>query len=119
MTPQEIYPLLSANSALAALVGDRIYPSKAPDGVDVPYVVWWEAGGSTEQTLADGIAVRFWRIRFGCWSKTYLEAVAIRDAIEEAICQQNLGTRVFSDADFDESTDLHRAIVDITIGKGA
>jgi|SRR5690625_765535 len=47
-----VYQMLSANAAVAALVDDRIYMTQAPEDVDQPFIVWTMVSNVPYNTLA-------------------------------------------------------------------
>lgn len=93
MLPQ-VFPLLSASSAVKALIGSnpvRAYRhGVAPQNVVAPYVTWFVVTGIPENTLEDLPRVDRYEVQVDCWSEntgtgaTQIEtlAEAVRDAIE-------------------------------------
>lgn len=82
-----IYPILAAAPAVAAQVAARIYPhAEAPQDVEAPYITWFLAGGSPENTLSESPLVDRITVQIDCWHPTssgvVQMAVAVRDAIE-------------------------------------
>ncbi len=79
-----LYDLLSADTAVAALVGTRIYPKKAPQGVARPYVVYHKTTRRPSQTLTGySIARGIWQI--DAWAESFDTAETIGTAIEGAL----------------------------------
>lgn len=82
-----IYPTLAAHTVVAGQVGDRIYPhAEAPQDVEAPYITWFLAGGTPENTLSEAPLVDRLTVQIDCWHPTsagvVLLALAVRDAIE-------------------------------------
>jgi len=83
-----IYSILSSDSSVSTLVGDRIYPhGDAPEGVFKPYVTWFLVSGLPENELDDTPSVDRCSAQIDCWSDTSSGvvdlAMAVRDAIEQ------------------------------------
>lgn len=80
-----LYEFLLEQSALTALVGERVYPSVLPDKPTFPSVVYQVI--SNEQTFThDGpVALRRPRVQIDVWSRRRLEAEAIESAIISAL----------------------------------
>lgn len=90
MLPQ-VFPLLSASSAVRALIGSRAYRhGSAPQDVVAPYVTWFVVTGNPENTLEDLPRVDRYEVQLDCWSVNTGEgpaqvetlAKAVRDALE-------------------------------------
>lgn len=81
-----IYALLSADSAVSALVGNRIYETVAPDDLtEYPCVSYSFVGGGNEQTLSTTGVFRQ-RVQFDCFSVDAPEtAKAIAAAVMMAV----------------------------------
>lgn len=80
-----IYPFLSSQPEITALVGTRIYPDVRPEGSPLPAVTWTEAGGNavTSHQGMSGLALAV--IQFSAWSLELREAAEIRAAIRRAL----------------------------------
>jgi hypothetical protein len=110
MNPR-VYPVLSAYAALAALVGDRIYPIIAPQSVVRPYVVFTPIGISTEQYFASPEDVDYDRVSIDCWAGDYPTAQAIAAACRLALAGNGYLASGMSDYEGEE-TKLYRATID-------
>jgi hypothetical protein len=75
-------------AAVAAIVGERIYPALAEQGCNKPYVVWRRNGGDPLATMASGAVSRA-RIKpevlVGCYAETYDAAADLADAVFDAL----------------------------------
>lgn len=84
-----VYLATQGNAPLTAIVGDRVFPAKAPAGAAKPYVTFSRV--STVPTpVHDGIsALDDVLIQFSCWADTYAGAhdlaVAVRAALDDVI----------------------------------
>ena len=73
-------------TALSPLVGARVYPDEAPEGVARPYITYQQVGGRSfvyvEGTLPD---IKNGRIQFNVWADTRLAANALALQVESAL----------------------------------
>jgi hypothetical protein len=76
-----IFSALSGNAELAALVGDNIYPVRAPQPTPPPYVVFSQVSGSVRAVMSGPSNDREARIQFDIFARRYSEVDDIRDAI--------------------------------------
>lgn len=63
-------------TALQALAGGRVYPLVAPEGTAAigDYIVYTPAGGTPENTLANGVSATQLRLQVDCYSATISDA---------------------------------------------
>lgn len=117
-----LYEFLLSNTAVVALVGERVYPSKLPDKPVLPAVVYQIV--SNEQTFThDGpVALRRPRVQLDVWSHRRLEAERIENAIISAFVgyrgpmgdvdyTAGWGLEVSTDI-YEQDTGLHRISMD-------
>lgn len=109
MNPK-VYPLLTGNAALAALIADSIWPITAPQGTAAPYLVWSPVGVSTEQYFASPDDVDYDRVSIDCWAQDYPAADAIAKAARTAL--QGQGYLVSGFSDYEAETKLYRVTFD-------
>jgi Protein of unknown function (DUF3168) len=80
-----LFTLLSGNSLIASLVGDRIYPVILPTGFRPPGISYQIVSGQVKAGFTTR-GVQRWRLQVDCWSKAaYLEAATVRDAVRRAL----------------------------------
>jgi hypothetical protein len=74
---------LLGDAALAALVGDRIYPTVLEDGAELPAIVYFRVGGRTEHkpVVASAGTTRNFTVQIQAIGRDYDEA----DSVEEAV----------------------------------
>ena len=81
-----IYPILTANAAVAAIAGDRIYPhADAPQETPAPYVTWFVAAGAPQNSLSDPPPVDRLTVQVDCWHETSAGVVELASAVRSAI----------------------------------
>jgi hypothetical protein len=107
-----LYAALSASSALAALVGTRIWPDVIPEDRAMPAVVF--ARTATQPFIAlDGAKLaEVADLTIGCWAKTRGEADAVADAATAAVIAGGL-QYAGRDAGFDPETGLFAATLTV------
>lgn len=81
MIVETVRDLLLADSAIAALVGDRIYPVELPDGTTFPAVVVSKATGLGDYTLDGDSGLEDSRVQIDSYAVTYEAAIELKTAI--------------------------------------
>ncbi len=115
---------LVAASAVTALVGERIYPGKAPQGAAAPYVVVTTISdvpessftGTTDEELRDA------RVQVDSYAAGYLDAHAVAKAVKDVVgnlkrpdlCGVYLTARDL----YDDETELRRVSADFSVCAG-
>jgi len=80
---------LLAQSALAALVGEKIYYVNAPQEVASPYVVFFKVSAVRETSLTGTSHLVNSRFQFSIFSETYYQAKQIAEQIQLALQDKN------------------------------
>jgi len=82
-TGKKIYSILSQDQAVSALIGSKIYPLIAPEGTELPYVLYQRSfrNGNSK----DGRTGSESSINIGIFAKSYVNSIDICDAIEKAL----------------------------------
>lgn len=122
-----IFPLLSASSAVTAIVGTspaRIYPagnipqSATQDpNVNVPCVTWRTVGGHAENILSDRPGVDNQRVQLDCWALTFTQAQTLATAVQYAL--ELVGNCVaVNGSDFEADTKRYRVSFDFSFWLG-
>ncbi len=79
---------LAANGIVAALVGERIYPRRAPQHASYPNVVYQTIDDVEELGLKAAGGVPVARLQLNCWARgndAYTAAKAVRKALRDAL----------------------------------
>lgn len=119
-----LYQCLLGHAGLAALVGNRIYPNRAPQNCAMPAVVYQQV--SDRRTYAkDGYAGLAWPLfQISCYAETYEQAEAVRAQVEAALhaCPSAFDVLVVETVRLEGATDqyedgpgLHRVILQVRI----
>jgi hypothetical protein len=109
---------LQADTAIAALVADRIYPETIPQGSVIPAITYTVISGEPRNSL-DGFTSKLvnYRVQLDCWCAGYRDAAALalllRDRINTASTNlTGLCTSAPAAADFESETKRHRRNLD-------
>lgn len=82
MIVEKIIELLKAAPAVAAIVGDNVYPVELPDAPDYPAIVVSKANGFGEYDLQGDVGVEDARVQVDLFSaKGYASLLALRGAV--------------------------------------
>ena len=113
---------LRTDPGVSALVGNRIYPGKAPQGTTSAYIVYDLLGGENVGAHDGFTGLRSGRISFASCAPKYGEAKAVAEAVRLALAgwrgvQGGLEIsvpQVFEDEDlWDDTLSLHVIVVDM------
>lgn len=120
-TAEAIYTALAGAAPVAALVADRIYPVRAPQGVAAPYVIFQHVASDPATTHGEPAGAVHRMFQFACFAATYEAAGDLRDAVTAALDDVALATgerpslEDERDGDFDDAVGLHRADCDVLV----
>ena len=111
-------------SATAALVGSgsgcRVFPVQAPEGTEVPYVVFRPVASQSAGTHDASSDFDLTTIQFTCISSSYASSIALRKAVRSDLTDQTLsgGEKVVGfdeTAGFSDSVEMWLSILDAKI----
>src|ERR1041384_1338453 len=85
MSDPNFYQYLLDVPQVASLIGDRIYPIRAPQSELRPFVVWVRSGVERQQTYCGANAVVRAEYTFSCYGSTPDEAQSVHLAIRNAM----------------------------------
>lgn len=85
MSDPNFFEHLRLVSGVASLIGDRIYPVRAPQGFQRPFVVWQRISIERQQLYCgtDGLVVG--EYQFSCYGITHEQASDVHDAVRNAM----------------------------------
>lgn len=87
MSDPNFYEHLRLVSQVASLIGDRIYPTRAPQGAIRPHLIWLRSNTQRQQLYCGTNAVVLGEYQFSCYGITALEAhdvhLAVRNAMQD------------------------------------
>lgn len=114
-----VYALLSASSALAALVSDRIYPGQAKQGAAAPRVVFLpvsEVPQNSLQGYTSGLTKA--RVQIDCYARTYEGANDVANAVGaifDARTTDPASVRLSRRDIYEDEAQLFRASLDYSV----
>jgi hypothetical protein len=124
---EALYDYLTNDAGVAALVGDRVYPVRAPENPTVPYIRWQRIGAQrfyTHDSFEDTDAYVRARVQFTCIAVSPLQAIEVKEAVLLALSGYEgdmSGTLIGQSAaeleldTYDDQARLFAAIVDFQI----
>jgi hypothetical protein len=119
MTESELRMLLLGQPALAALLGERVYPVTLPQGATLPAITYQVISGAGEGDGHTGPGLSRRRYQFDCWAATYGQAADLGRALVQAVhARRLLGQAALLDNEVDQyeaETQRWRRIVDVMV----
>lgn len=117
MIEVDVRAALLADSAVTALVAQRIAAGIMPEGTVRPYVTYSLVTGERIPSMTDSGLLRHARIQFNCFAVTYASAKQIALAVQTAIEASALFEVVFlTDQDlYDPETNLFYTVLDYSV----
>lgn len=70
---------------VTALVVDRVYPVRLPQGGDYPAITYSKVSGGRIRTMGSNEAAANPRVQVSCWGKTYADAKGLANAVRIAL----------------------------------
>ena len=122
-----LYAYLSNDGNVAALVDDRIYPVRLPEGTTLPAIAWQRVSAQrtyTFDSFANTSAYVQARVQFSCWAETAMEAFETGEAVLHALSGYTgdmegeligSATAELELDDYESKTRLYRRLVDFYI----
>jgi hypothetical protein len=106
---QAIYSLLSGDTSIQTMVGDRIYPLVAPQSITFPFLIYQESGHSRTASIAGNTMMRLFRCRIDGYSESYSDAKDIRDSVLDRLVNYNgtVGNISIHYIDQEDTSDEH------------
>ena len=81
----KLYTLLSADAGVTALVALRTYPLVAPQGAEMPFIVYNRISSGRQYSLTGYSNLENPRMQVDCYGTTYSEAKALSEAVITAL----------------------------------
>ena len=85
MKEPAFFQYLRTVSQVATLVGQKIYPVRAPQGIDRPFVVWDRIGVERQQMDCAASPLVKGLYQFACYGVSYQQAMDVHAAIWSAL----------------------------------
>lgn len=117
MIEVDVRAVLVADTAVGAIVADRIAAGVMPEGEVRPYVTYSLVTGERIPSMTDSGVMRHARVQLDCFSPSYGQAKALALAVQTAIEASALFEVVFiTDQDlYDPETNLFYVVLDYSI----
>ena len=114
--PSDLIAALLADVGLKALIDDRLWPDKAPQNPDLPYIVIFEIGGGDQQSISCERIIGQPALRFIISDSTYSKAKAVGAALWSAIIAAGYPVIYENErTDTNQMTGVHRRDLDVRI----
>lgn len=81
----DFYDVISGNAGVQALVGDRIYPMRAPDKVAVPFITYQFIAGEDYDSLACTPTRSRKIVQINCIAPNIVDAADVAGAVKTAL----------------------------------
>lgn len=114
---EAIYSRLSADANIMAIVGTRIFPSKATQNQPPPLIMYFRVDTVPATALNTASTFMASRFQFDCWHKTEIGAETLAEKVKTSldgfigtILGITIGGIVFLDQfdDYDDDAELYR-----------
>lgn len=124
MIESDLRTFLLAQPAVSALIVDRLYPARLPQGATLPAVTYQRIAGTPVISHDGASDLARARFQFDCWAETYDAMVGLAKAVRVALSGHRgyMGTNpataagVLNQIDFPESEPvLWRRMIDAVI----
>jgi len=89
-----IFSILTTDAEVSAIVGAKVYPRTAPQGVVIPYVVYSIISVTPTDTKDRPSPVDAIRVQIDCYTRTYLGGETLHGAVRDAIDAYEIGATV-------------------------
>jgi hypothetical protein len=112
-----IFSILTGYTAVAAVVGTRVYPLVLPQKAALPAVSYLRVDGVQDSNLSGNSGLEVVRVQIDCWAETYAGAKALASAVSEAM-QFGFGNECVWSTDRDQYEDgakVFRVILEFSI----
>lgn len=112
MIDASIYDLLTGDTAVAAIVGTKVYPVQAPKNAVAPWIRWQRISRIQPRDLAAVGGLVRTRIQFDCIAENYTASRALSEAVRAAVQNWQDVAEGVDDADAENNRDNYEQIAD-------
>jgi hypothetical protein len=115
MIQADVYSILSNNEEVTKIASSRIYPSRLPQSVIVPAVVYTINNIDPVKSLTGESGLDYGLVRIVCWAKDYTVAHLLMVAVRSAFVESGISILTSSIQDImDEETHNYGVIINMT-----
>lgn len=116
MIESDLYSHLSSDVNLAALVGDRIYPLKAPENSQTPFLVYQNINYKDETSMQGEAYANKSLFQIDVYSTSYSSSKVILGAVRNAMYQFKKQPHYLSARDlYEKDTKLFRQLIEFNL----
>lgn len=110
---ESIHSILTADTAVAAIVATRVYPLVIPQRSSLPAVTYQRVYGAPVNDLAGAGEKVHARVQVDCWATSYSTVRSLADAVNSAL--GGAGFLPINDMDdFDDEVPVFRVVLEFT-----
>lgn len=116
----KIFSLLTTNTAVKAIVADRVYPVELKPGCRLPAISYQRISGNYDADLEGNSGLEQPRIQIDCWGLGYVQAKDLAKAVRAAMASATIAANGFTslcitDADiYDDAANYHGVSIDFS-----
>lgn len=92
----KIFSLLTANTAVKAIVADRVFPTALKQGCRLPAVSYQRISGNHDLDLDGNSGLEQPRIQVDCWALGYVQAKDLAKAVRTAMTSATIAANGFT-----------------------
>lgn len=85
MIESVLHAWLKRQAAVTAICGQRIYPTKAPQGTQLPIVTYTRSDNNNPQTMRGPSSLHRTTLSVDAWADTYADAKRLADALRNVL----------------------------------
>lgn len=111
---EKVVATLMADTAITGMIGDRIYPGRAPQGCVMPYCVYYNQGQNILGDLSSSGGMPQSSMAFQCYDAQYVGAKALSKAVYASLAPYIIGEGGMIDG-FDNQKESYRVILTTSI----
>ncbi len=121
MIEEQLSAYLSSAMLTSAIIGDRVYPSRLPQGVTLPAVTYRKISGMREYTQSGPAGIAQPRFQVTCWADSYLLSKQLANAVRQDLegSARQVGDALFLQNEIDlyePEAQIDTVVLDFLIG---
>jgi hypothetical protein len=89
-----VFSILTTDAAVSAIVGAKVYPRTAPQGIKIPYVVYSIISVTPTDTKDRPSPLDAVRVQIDCYDRTYMGCETLHGKVRDAIDAYEIGATV-------------------------
>ncbi len=111
-----IYSVLLTTPAIAAIIGDAVFPLVAPTNRPAPYIIVTHISTQANNTMSEASSNEYDYFQIACFASTLSGAITLRDLVVAALDTNEVGG-VLQDKrdDYEQTPNLYRSDADFLL----